>query len=93
MWYTQPLSAKEILDELEISKDDNYRAFSILKDEDLELHLQLHLKREPNSRLVNNYFDIGLEALQAIMDLQNVFKKNKSVAYTVFSLISANGTY
>ena len=61
MWYTQPLSAKEILDELEISKDDNYRAFSILKDEDLELHLQLHLKREPNSRLVNNYFGVGLK--------------------------------
>ena len=43
--FTQPLSVKEILDELEISKDDYYRALSISKDEDLELHL----KKEPNS--------------------------------------------
>ena len=43
--FTQPLSVKEILDELEISKDDYYRALSISNDEDLELHL----KKEPNS--------------------------------------------
>ena len=29
--FTQPLNAKEILDELEISKDDYYRALSIQK--------------------------------------------------------------
>ena len=34
--FTQPLSSKEILDELEISSDDYYRALSISKDEDLE---------------------------------------------------------
>ena len=38
--FTQPLSVKEILDELEISKDNYYRAFSISKDEGLELHLK-----------------------------------------------------
>ena len=43
--FTQLLSVKEILDDLEISKDDYYRALSISKDEDLELDL----KREPNS--------------------------------------------
>ena len=37
--FTQPLSVKEILDELEISQDDYQRAFSISKDEDLELQL------------------------------------------------------
>ena len=42
---TQQLSFKEILDELQISKEDYYRALSISKDEDLELHL----KRQPNS--------------------------------------------
>ena len=47
--FTQPLSVKEILDELEISKDDYYRALSISKDEELELHL----KRKPNSCFVN----------------------------------------
>ena len=38
--FTQPLSLKEILDELEISNDDYYIALSISKDEDLELHLK-----------------------------------------------------
>ena len=55
--YTQPLSISEILDELEISKDDYCRALSISKDEDLELHL----KRQPDSCFVNNYFDVGLK--------------------------------
>ena len=32
-----------------------YRALSIAKDEDLELHL----KRQPNSSIVNNYFDVS----------------------------------
>ena len=55
--FTQPLRRKEILDELQISNDDYYRALSISRDEDLELHL----KREPNSCFVNNYFDVGLK--------------------------------
>ena len=41
--FTQPLSVKEILDELEFSKEDYYRALLILKDEDLELHLKENL--------------------------------------------------
>ena len=73
--FIQPLSAKEILDELEISKDDYYSALSISKDEDLELHL----KREPNSCFINSYFDIGLKAWLANMDIQPVFNKYKSM--------------
>ena len=75
--FTQSLSVKEILDELEISKDDYYRALSISKDEDLELHL----KREPNSCFVNNYFDVGLKAWQENIDTQPVFNEHKAVAY------------
>ena len=67
--FTEPLSIKEIPDELEISIDDYYRPFSISKDEDLELYL----KREPNAYFVNNYFDVGLEALQTNMDIQPAF--------------------
>ena len=63
--FNHALSVKEILDELEISKDDYYRAFSISKDEDLGLHL----KREPNSYFVNNYFDVDLKAWQANMGI------------------------
>ena len=46
-----------------VSKDDCYRALSISKDEELELHL----KREPNSCVANNYFDVNLKAWQVIM--------------------------
>ena len=75
--FTQLLSVKEILDELEILKDDYYRALSISKCEDLELHL----KREPNSCFVNNYFGIGFKAWQANMDIEPVFNEYKTVAY------------
>ena len=75
--YTQPLSISEILDELEISKDDYHRALSISKDEDLELHL----KRQPDSCFVNNYFDVDLKAWQANMDMQPVFNVYMAVTY------------
>ena len=75
--FTQPMSVQEILDELEISKEDSYRALSISKDEDLELYL----KRQPNSCFFNNYFDIGLKACQGNMDIQPVFNEYKLVAY------------
>ena len=54
---TQPLSIKEILDELRISKNDYYRVLSISKDEDLELNL----KSQPNYCFVSNYSDVGLK--------------------------------
>ena len=82
MWYTQdnftqPLSVQEVLDELELSKVDYYRALSISKDDDLELHL----KRQPNSCFVNNYFDVGLKAWQvnmkAVTYLCQYFSKNE----------------
>ena len=57
--FTQTLSVKEIVEELEISKDDYYRTLSISKDEDLELHL----KKEPNSCFINNYFDVSLKTI------------------------------
>ena len=37
----------------------------ISKDEDLELHL----KRQPYSCLINNYFDVDLKAWQVNMDM------------------------
>ena len=61
----QPLNIGRIRDELNVSKDDITELLSISKD----LYLELHLKREPNSRFVNNYFDVGLKAWQAAMDL------------------------
>ena len=49
--FTQPLSIKEFLRELEVSKDNYYRTLSISNYENLELYF----KREPNSLLFNNY--------------------------------------
>ena len=49
--FTQQLSVKEILDELEIYKDEYYRALLTSKDENLELHS----KRQLNFCFVHNY--------------------------------------
>ena len=43
--------------------------------------LGLHLKRQPNSCFVNNYFDINMTAWQANMDIQPVFHEYKAVTY------------
>ena len=58
---TEPLSFKEILDGLDIFKDDYYKGLSISKDEDLEFHF----KRQPNYCFVDSYFDVGLKSWQA----------------------------
>ena len=75
--FTQPFSIQEILDELQISKDDYYRALPISKDD----YLELHLKRQPNSCFANKYFEVGLKAWQASIDIQPVFNEYKAVAY------------
>ena len=69
------MSIQEVLNELEISEDDYYKALPISKDDDLELHL----KRQPNSCFANNYFDVGLNAWQANIDIQPVFNEYKAV--------------
>ena len=75
--FIQTLCVQEILDELEISKVDYYRALPISKDEDLELDL----KRQPNSCFFNHYFDVGLEAWHSNMNTQPVFNEYKAVTY------------
>ena len=59
---------KDILQELEISEHDYYKALSTSSDNDF----QIHLKRPPNSCFVNNYFDEGLSAWKANIDIQPV---------------------
>ena len=75
--YKPPLTIDEILLKLDISKEDYYHALSISVDDDYELHLI----RPPNSCFVNNYFDAGLRAWQANMDIQPVFNEYEAVAY------------
>ena len=43
----------------------------------------MHLKRQPNSLFVNNYFDVGLKAWVANMDIQCTFYKFNAVIYTI----------
>ena len=42
---------------------------------------ELHLIRPPNSCFINNYFDLGLRAWQANMNIQPAFDEHKAVAY------------
>ena len=56
---------------------DYHRALSISRDKDLELHLKI----EPNSCFVNNYFDVGLKAWQVNIDIKPVFNEYKAVTY------------
>ena len=51
--------------------------FSVSKDKDLELHLE----RQPNSWFANNFFDVGLKAWQANMNIELVFNEYKAVTY------------
>ena len=67
--FTLQLSVKEVLDELECSKDDYYRAISISKDEQLELYL----KKETNSCFINNYFNVGFKSWWENMGIQPAF--------------------
>ena len=67
----------EILQELKISELHYYEAISISDDNDF----QIHFKRPPNSCFVNNYFDEGLMAWKANMDIQPVFNHYKAVTY------------
>ena len=65
------------MQDLEISECDYYNALSISDDNDF----QIYLKRPPNSCFVNNYFDEGLSAWKANIDVQPVFNHYKAVTY------------
>ena len=75
--YKTLLTIDETLLKLDISKEDYYHSLSISVDDDYEPHLI----RSPNSCFVNNYFDAGLRAWQANMDIQPVFNEYKAIAY------------
>ncbi|XP_057310099.1 uncharacterized protein LOC130648095 [Hydractinia symbiolongicarpus] len=67
----------EILDELDIPESEYYNALSISNGNDF----QLYLKRPPDSCFINNYFDEGLLAWEANIDIQPVFNHYKAVTY------------
>ena len=70
-------SVSEVLEELSITEQEYENALKISDDNSY----QLHLRRPTNSCFVNNYFDIGLLAWEANIDIQPVFDYYKSVTH------------
>ena len=75
--FTEVKSVSEVLKELDISVEEYENALKISDDNSF----QLHLRRPTNSCFVNNYFDIGLLAWEANIDIQPVFDHHKAVTY------------
>lgn len=75
--FVEVLSISAVLTKLGISDAEYEAALQISDDDDF----QLHLKRPTNSCFVNNYFDIGLLAWEANMDIQPVFNHYKAITY------------
>ena len=75
--YEEPGSIQEILNSLDLTEEQYYNALSMSQDSDFAIHL----RRPPNSCFVNNYFEEGLRAWQANMDIQPVFNTYKAITY------------
>ena len=74
---------------LKISKAEYEVALSLFEDNDL----QVHLKRQPNSCFVNNYFSEGLLAWEANLGIQGVFNHDKAVIYVCDYLSKCEDEY
>ena len=72
------MSVENILELLDITLADYEEALSISTDPN---DYQIHLKRNPISCFVNNYFEEGLLAWEANIDLQPVFNHYKAIHY------------
>ena len=63
---------------VDINVDSYYRSLEISENDN---DFQIHLRRNPTSRFVNNYFKAGLEAWETNKDIKPMFNKKKAVAY------------
>ena len=66
-----------ILQELQNPEDQYYEALSISSDS----AFQIHFKRDPKSCFINNYFEDGIMAWEANLDIQPVLDYYKAVSY------------
>ena len=87
--FTQLMNIKELLDGLEMSEGNYYRALSISKNE----HLVQYFKREPNFCFDDNCFHVGLRAWQSNMDIQSVFNEYMAVRYILQCFLKAEDKY
>ena len=70
-------SIQNILMKLNITEEEYYNALSISTDSEF----QIHIKREPNACVINNFFIEGLQAWKANIDIQPVVNHYKAVTY------------
>ena len=75
--YREPESMNDILTELGITKETYYECLSISPDNSY----QIHFKRSTKSCFTNNYFEEGILAWEANIDIQPVLDYYKAVAY------------
>lgn len=80
--FIQPITIKEILDEFETFKEIITQPLPILKYE----NLVLHLKKKLNSCFINNFFDVGLKAWLANMDIQPLLKGSDMCMFQYFNI-------
>ena len=86
--YIEAKSTEEILNMLDINVDAYYKSLEISDDNDF----QIHLRQNPTSCFVNNYFKVSLEAWEANMGIQPVFNEKKAVAYICAYLSTSEDT-
>ena len=82
--FREPKTIEEILDELEIPHDIYYHFLKISPDNSY----QINFKRTPKSCFTNNYFEEGLLAWEANIDIQPVLDYYKAVTYMCNETIS-----
>jgi len=75
--YNRPGTIEEILENLDITKEEYEKALSISPDSGF----QIHFRRLPNSCFINNYFAEDLMAWEANIDIQSVLDYYKAVSY------------
>ena len=75
--FTKVKSVYKVLKEIDINVEENENALKISDDN----NFQLHLRRSTDPCFVNNYFDIGLLAWEANIDIQPVFDNCKASTY------------
>ena len=75
--YLKLPSISQVLESLDIREEDYEHALGISPTNDYEIHL----RRETDSCFVNSYFNSGLHAWEANIDIQPVFDHYKAVTY------------
>ena len=76
-------SVSEVLEEINITKEEYKSALQISDHQDF----QFHLKCPTDSCFFNNYFGIALLAWEANIDIQQVFNNYKALTY-MYSYLS-----